>query len=53
MEFYTHEKRKQRPSVVSLSTQSGKFFEHIYGFLMIAERILQKYEEKKPREKNE
>jgi hypothetical protein len=30
-----------------LCTDTGKLIEHIYGFLMIAERILQKYEEKK------
>jgi hypothetical protein len=29
-----------------LSTQSGKLIEHIYGFLMIVERILQQNEEK-------
>lgn len=30
----------------SLSTETGKLIEHIYGFLMIVERILAKYEEK-------
>ena len=28
-------------------TQTEKLIEHIYGFLMIVERILEKYEEKK------
>ena len=28
-----------------LSTDSGRLIEHIYGFLMVVERILAKYEE--------
>jgi len=28
------------------STDTGKLIEHIYGFLMIVERILAKYDEK-------
>jgi hypothetical protein len=32
---------------------SGKFFEHIYGFLMVVERILEKYAEKELIEKGE
>jgi len=34
-------------------TESGKLIEHIYGFLMIVERILHKYEEKKLGERDE
>lgn len=33
-----------------LSTQGGKLIEHIYGFLMTVERILQKYADEKLRE---
>lgn len=35
------------------STETGKLIEHIYGFLMIVERILHKYEEQKLGEKDE
>jgi hypothetical protein len=31
---------------ILLSTDTGKLIEHIYGFLMIVERILAKYDEK-------
>jgi len=34
-------------------TETGKLIEHIYGFLMIVERILAKYDEKNSEEKNE
>lgn len=34
-------------------TESGKLIEHIYGFLMIVELILHKYEEKKLGERDE
>jgi hypothetical protein len=36
-----------------LSTDSRKLIEHIYGFLMIVERILQEYAEKNSDEKSE
>jgi len=36
-----------------MCTDSGKLFEHIYGFLMIVERILQKYVEENSGEKSE
>jgi hypothetical protein len=34
-----------------LSTDSGKLFEHIYGFLMVVEQILERYAEKNSDEK--
>jgi hypothetical protein len=36
-----------------ICTDSGKIIEHIYGFLMVVERILQKYDEKNSEKKNE
>jgi hypothetical protein len=35
------------------STDSGKIIEHIYGFLMVVERILKKYDEKNSARKSE
>jgi hypothetical protein len=34
-------------------TVSGKLFEHIYGFLIVVERILLKYDEKNLDDKSE
>ncbi|MDF2431755.1 MAG: hypothetical protein JWP44_1386 [Mucilaginibacter sp.] len=36
-----------------MRTPSGKLIEHIYGFMMIVERILEKYAEKNSGEKSE
>jgi hypothetical protein len=36
-----------------VSTDSGKLIEHIYGFLIIVERILQKYDNRNPSGKSE
>jgi hypothetical protein len=35
------------------SRDSGKLMEHLYGFLMIAEGILEKYAERSPNNKSE
>ncbi|MFB0494814.1 hypothetical protein ABID99_001051 [Mucilaginibacter sp. OAE612] len=40
-------------SINPMCTETGKLIEHIYSFLMIVERILEKYEEQKLREKHE
>jgi hypothetical protein len=34
-------------------TDSGKLIEHIYGFLMVVERILQKYDDNQSKEISE
>lgn len=39
--------------ITSCSTDTGKLIEHIYGFLVIVERILQKYDEKNPDSQSE
>jgi len=38
---------------ISFCTDSGKLIEHIYGFLMVVERILQKYDEKNSNNQSE
>jgi hypothetical protein len=38
---------------ILLSTDNGKLIEHIYGFLMVAERILAKYDQKNSENKSE
>ena len=38
---------------IGFSTDTGKLIEHIYGFLMIVEQILQKYTDKQLRETSE
>jgi len=38
---------------ISFCTDSGKLIEHIYGFLKVVERILEKYAEKTPGNQSE
>jgi hypothetical protein len=47
---------EQPPSDLSanhMCTDSGKLIEYLYGFLMIAEGILEKYAERNPNNKSE
>jgi len=38
---------------LTFRTDSGKLIEHIYGFLMLVERVLEKYAEKNSEKKSE
>ncbi|HEY4324799.1 MAG TPA: hypothetical protein VGN20_12465 [Mucilaginibacter sp.] len=44
---------KQQKPRKGLCTDSEKLIEHIYGFLMVVERILKKFADKNSREKSE
>jgi len=49
--FYS--KTTKADLAISFCTDSGKFFEHIYGFLMVVERIFEKHAEKNLDKKGE